>query len=231
MEEEYFLDNDRTHEFIETVDSIADDHEEVEDLLDELEGPFQDLLMDDDWLPELYRNPTPDDYDDKGEMGQSIAQWLLYRRENLVLFSLVIPPGVGTPVHDHLSWGLVGLYQGRQQEDFYQRVDDMDNDIGPAELEKKRSQEQGRGDYYKLIPPEDDIHAVETTSEQPSVSIHLLGTDVGCLRRHSFDVEDNFVEQFQSHYTNVRCEEPLDPEEAFSADGGHHHGHDHDHSH
>lgn len=209
---EYFLDTDRTHEFIETVRGIADDHDdvddpaEIDDLLYSMHEPFQDLLLDHDWLPELYRNPPPEDYDDRGEMGRDIAQWLLYRSDDLVLFSLVIPPGVETPVHDHLAWGLVGLYRGTQEESFYRRVDDMDNDIGPATLEPDRVQEQRRGDFYELVPPEDDIHKVKTSSDVPSVSIHLLGADVGCIQRHAFDPEDDFVEQFTSHYTNVRCD-------------------------
>ena len=212
IEEEYFLDNERTHEFIETVRNIADDHddideyEEISDFLAELHDPFEELLLDDEWLPELYVNSPPEDYEDHGEMGRDISQWLLYRSDDLVLFSLVIPPGVETPVHDHLAWGLVGLYQGRQEESFYRRVDEMDNDIGPAELELDRVQDQGRGDFYELIPPEDDIHKVKTSSDVPSVSIHLLGSDVGCIQRHAFDPEDNFVEQFMSHYTNVRCD-------------------------
>ena len=209
-EEEYFLDNDRVRSFVARVRGTAERHEEVPDLLADLHDPFRELLLDDGWLPELYRNPPPEDYDDRGEMGRDIAQWLLYRGEDLVLFSLVIPPGVATPVHDHLAWGLVGLYGGTQREDFYRRVDDLDVDIGPAELEHLRTEEQGRGDFYELIPPDGDIHSVETTSEEPSVSVHLLGTDVGCIRRHAFDVEDSFVEQFQSHYTNVRCEDPLE---------------------
>lgn len=212
-EEEYFLDNDRVRSFVRTVRSRADDHDDVTDeagiegLLADLEEPFEALLAEDGWLPELYRDSPPEGYNDRGEMGRDIAQWLLYRSEDLVLFSLVIPPGVETPVHDHLAWGLVGLYQGTQEESFYRRVDGMNTDIGPAELELDRVQEQGRGDYYRLVPPEDDIHKVRTSSEVPSVSIHLLGADVGCVRRHAFDAEKGFVEQFTSHYTNVRCTE------------------------
>jgi predicted metal-dependent enzyme (double-stranded beta helix superfamily) len=47
-------------------------------------------------------------------MGGGIGQWLLYRAGDgsLSLFSLVVPPGSETPIHDHLAWGLVGLYRG-----------------------------------------------------------------------------------------------------------------------
>ena len=56
-------------------------------------------------------------------MGGGIGQWLLYRAEDgsLSLFSLVVPSGSATPVHDHLAWGLVGLYRGEQDEEIYAR--------------------------------------------------------------------------------------------------------------
>lgn len=222
-DEEYYLDNETVRTFIDTVKEQTNTHDNIPTLLESLHDPFRELLLDDDWLPDLYRNLPPEDYDDKGEMGGDIAQWLLYRMpEKLALFSLVVPPGTRTPVHDHLVWGLVGLYQGTQEEKFYRRIDDSDADHGHAELALDRAETVTRGEFYELIPPEDDIHSVETTSDIPSVSIHLLGADVGCIKRHAFDTEHDYVHPFQSHYTNVRCELP-----ETASDGGHSHHHHH----
>ena len=60
-------------------------------------------------------------------MGGGIGQWLLFRAEDrsLSLFSLVVPSGAQTPVHDHLAWGLVGLYRGTQDEDIYAERGDV----------------------------------------------------------------------------------------------------------
>ena len=207
--EEFYLDNERVREFVDTVERTADAHEEITALLTALREPFERLLEDDDWLPDLYRNLPSEDYDNKSDMGGDIAQWLLYRQEGkLSLSSLVVPPGVETPVHDHLAWGLVGLCQGSQHEQFYRRVDAGENDTGQARLEALETQGAGPGDFYELIPPENDIHSVTTTSEVPSVSIHLLGADVGCIPRHAFDLDADLVRQFQSGYTNVECETP-----------------------
>jgi hypothetical protein len=54
------------------------------------------------------------------------------------------------------------------------------------------------------------------------VSIHVLGADIGCIPRHAFDADADFVKLFQSGYTNVDCADALDDD---------HHGHDHDHDH
>lgn len=221
--EEYYLDNPRVRAFIGTVKETAEAHDEIPALLEALQDPFQDFITEDEWLPDLYRNLPPEDYDNKSDMGGDIAQWLLYRQEGkLSLSSLVVPPGVETPVHDHLAWGIVGLCQGTQEEQFFRRVDSRDNDEGEAHLEPVETQQACPGDFYELIPPEGDIHSVKTTSEVPSVSIHLLGADIGCIPRHAFDPEADLVRQFQSGYTNVECETDLMEDE---------HAHDHDHGH
>jgi predicted metal-dependent enzyme (double-stranded beta helix superfamily) len=134
-------------------------------------------------------------------MGGGIGQWLLYRAGDgsLSLFSLVVPPGSATPVHDHLAWGLVGLYRGTQDEEVYAETGDG--------LDLVESRELRAGDFYALIPPQDDIHRVRTTSEEPSISIHLLTNDTGCVWRHSYDPESGERKPFRSGWVNVPCDD------------------------
>jgi predicted metal-dependent enzyme (double-stranded beta helix superfamily) len=141
-------------------------------------------------------------------MGGGIGQYALYRAADgsLTLFSLVIPPGTETPVHDHLAWGLIGVYRGRQDETVYRRVDDG-SDPARAALEVTRRQTMDRGEFYSLIPPQDDIHFVKTVSEVPSVSIHLLANDTACIWRHRFDPDAGTVQAFRSGYSNAACPE------------------------
>ena len=93
-----------------------------------------------------------------------------------------------TPIHVHLGWGLVGLYRGEQDEEVFRRLD-LGDRAGHAELDLVERRHLRRGDFYDLIPPEGDIHRVVASGEVPSVSIHLLRNDVGCIDRHSFDLE------------------------------------------
>jgi 3-mercaptopropionate dioxygenase len=134
-------------------------------------------------------------------MGGGIGQWLLFRAEDrsLSLFSLVVPSGAQTPVHDHLAWGLVGLYRGTQDEDIYTERGDG--------IELIESRALAPGDFYALIPPTDDIHRVRTTSPETSVSIHLLTNDTGCVWRHAYDAESGERSDFRSGYVNVPCDE------------------------
>jgi predicted metal-dependent enzyme (double-stranded beta helix superfamily) len=139
-------------------------------------------------------------------MGGGIGQYALYRAEDgsLCLFSLVVPPGASTPVHDHLAWGLVGIYRGRQDETVYRRLDDG-ADASKATLEVAKRQELGRGEFYPLLPPTDDIHYVRTISETASISIHLLANDTACVWRHKFDPASGIVTAFRSGYANAPC--------------------------
>ena len=163
---------------------------------DAIRPAFAALLADPDWLPAGYRAPAPE-----SGMGGGIGQWLLFRAadRSLCLFSLVVPPGSMTPVHDHLAWGLVGLYKGNQDEEFYEP--------GGGRLRLVRQRPLRPGDYYTLLPPRDDVHRVRTTSSVTSVSIHLLANDTGCVLRHTFDEQTGEARPFRSGYVNANCHE------------------------
>ena len=105
-----------------------------------------------------------------------------------------------TPIHDHLAWGLIGLYHGNQDEEIYHPGD------GTIECTRQRPLEPG--DHYVLLPPRDDVHRVRTTSDVTSVSIHLLANDTGCTQRHTFDEHTGQPAPFRSGYANAECALP-----------------------
>jgi predicted metal-dependent enzyme (double-stranded beta helix superfamily) len=179
------------------TESIADVPARVE----ALKPAFGALLAAEGWLPDAYAAP-----DETSKMGGGIGQYALYRAKDgsLCLFSLVIPVGAETPVHDHLAWGIVGIYRGRQDETVYRRLDDG-RDAARADLEIAKRQTLRRGEFYALIPPADDIHYVKTVSDAPSVSIHLLANDTACVWRHRFDPDSGVVTPFRSGYANAPC--------------------------
>ena len=194
MEHEFVLDTPVVRAFVaEAQGAIADASSPLE-ACDSIRPRFAELLDDPEWLPHRYREAAPE-----SGMGGGIGQWLLYRSGDgsLCLFALVVPPDSATPIHDHLAWGLVGLYRGTQDEEIYARHD------GELELVERRA--LGPGDFYVLLPPRDDIHRVRTTSAETSVSIHLLTNDTGCVWRHAYDAESGEERPFRSGYVNVDC--------------------------
>ena len=192
--DEYVLGTDRVRAFVSDVRAHIGAAGSPAEACEALGPLFSDLLADDTWLPVAFQEPALD-----SGMGGGIGQWLLFRAadRSLSLFSLVVPPGSMTPVHDHLAWGLIGLYRGNQDEEFYRPR------AGGLDLVRRRPLE--RGDFYSLLPPQNDIHRVRTTSEVTSVSIHLLANDTGCVARHTFDEQTGEARPFRSGYVNADC--------------------------
>jgi predicted metal-dependent enzyme (double-stranded beta helix superfamily) len=199
--EEFYVDTAAFKQYVADVTDVLARHEAPAEAIAALREPFSRLLWSDDWLPGEFALPALN-----SGMGGGIGSYLLYRNaeRTLSISSLVVPAGAMTPVHDHLAWGLVGLYRGEQHEEVFRRTDGGDRE-GRADLELVERRHLGRGDFYELIPPEGDIHRVVAADEQPSVSIHLLRNDVGCIHRHAFEPEEHVVKGFRSGYVNVEC--------------------------
>jgi predicted metal-dependent enzyme (double-stranded beta helix superfamily) len=194
--DEFLVDSPLVHEFVGETREIVSEGLPPADACERIRPRFAELLAADGWLPERFQEPAAE-----SGMGGGIGQWLLYRAGDgsLSLFSLVVPAGAETPVHDHLAWGLVGLYRGTQDEEIYAATE-----TGLTLVERRTLTP---GDFYVLIPPQDDIHRVRTTSPTTSVSIHLLTNDTGCVWRHAYDPETGAAQPFRSGYVNVACDD------------------------
>src|SRR5438874_8345847 len=138
--DEYLLDTPVVREFVAAVRASIYAASSPQEACAAIRPCFAELLANQDWLPAEYRESVPE-----SGMGGGIGQWLLFRAADgsLSLFSLVVPTAARTPIHDHLAWGLVGLYRGTQDEEIYARRD------GGLELVERR--ELAPGDFYVLI--------------------------------------------------------------------------------
>lgn len=97
--------------------------------------------------------------------------------------SLVWLPGQATPIHDHVSWCVVGVHKGEEHETVYE-VKDADGD---RHLMATGQTISPVGAVAALVPP-GDIHHVANGGECLAVSLHIYGADIGVLgssiRRH-----------------------------------------------
>ncbi len=96
--------------------------------------------------------------------------------KSLSLYSLVWLPGQWTPIHDHGSWGVVGVLEGVLEERSYVRVSpdrDADHDI---DLVRGGVVLLGRGAVTTFVPNPDHIHVTGVPEQRPrAVSLHLYG--------------------------------------------------------
>lgn len=200
--DDFVLDLPRVRNFIAGVRAAIARAAGPAEAIEMIRPAFATLLRD-DWLPAEFQADAP-----QSGMGSGIGQWLLFRAgaRDLSFFALVIPPGAATPIHDHLAWGLIGLYRGEQEESVFARRDDS-APVGEREvLQPTLRRVVRQGDFYPLLPPTDDIHQVRTTSSVTSVSLHLLANDTGCVWRHAYDLDTAVVRPFRSGYVNQPCE-------------------------
>jgi len=95
---------------------------------------------------------------------------------NLSLYALVWLPGQWTPVHDHGSWGVVGVVEGVLEERNYVRLSaDRGADEG-IELARGGTILLRQGAVTSFVPNPDHIHITGVPSERSrAVSLHLYG--------------------------------------------------------
>jgi predicted metal-dependent enzyme (double-stranded beta helix superfamily) len=91
--------------------------------------------------------------------------------------ALVWHPGQFTPIHDHVSWCVVGVHEGTESQTLYRLAEDPD---GPCLVETGR-ETAGPGRCSSLIPPAENIHRVVNAGASRAISIHVYGADIGRL--------------------------------------------------
>ncbi|HET9014048.1 MAG TPA: hypothetical protein VFN57_00515 [Thermomicrobiaceae bacterium] len=84
-------------------------------------------------------------------------------------------PEAMTPVHNHGSWGVVGVYAGRDRYQVWRRVDDGTG-AGAARVELVEERILEPGDAIALPPPPQDIHAQQGLDGEAAYEFVLFGS-------------------------------------------------------
>jgi 3-mercaptopropionate dioxygenase len=107
---------------------------------------------------------------------------------SLSLYTLVWSPGQWTPVHDHGSWGVVGILEGVLEERNYVRLSpDRGADEG-IRLVRGGVILLGRGAVTSFVPNPDHIHVTGVPAERPrAVSLHLYGRMMNSFNTYDVD--------------------------------------------
>ena len=104
------------------------------------------------------------------------------------IVALVWLPAQETAIHDHVSWCVVGVHRGEEDETSYRLAGDetdrhlllTEHTVNPV------------GSVVALVPP-GDIHRVKNSGGDVAVSLHVSGADVqalgsSILRRYEHEV-------------------------------------------
>ena len=109
-----------------------------------------------------------------GESSQKYTRHLLHAdaEDRFSLLALVWKPGQGTPIHDHPSWGVIGVLRGRMRftnyapstEEGQNCLVPVETFIGPA------------GSVGTVYPPAMDLHRMDNcSSDEVAVTLHAYG--------------------------------------------------------
>jgi predicted metal-dependent enzyme (double-stranded beta helix superfamily) len=105
----------------------------------------------------------------------------------LSLYALVWSPGQWTPVHDHGSWGVVGVVRGVLEErSFLSPAGAITGDHG-IRLERGGIVLLGPGSVSTFVPNPDHIHMTGVPeTRETAVSLHLYGRTMNAF--HVYDL-------------------------------------------
>jgi predicted metal-dependent enzyme (double-stranded beta helix superfamily) len=107
--------------------------------------------------------------------------------EQISLYALVWLPGQWTPVHDHGSWGVVGVLQGALEERSYMSTDGQVRADQGIELKRGGVTLLRQGSVTSFVPNPDHIHLTGVPTERElTVSLHLYGRNMNSF--HIYDV-------------------------------------------
>lgn len=107
--------------------------------------------------------------------------------------------GQTTPVHDHGTWGVIGIYQGVEHE-----VSFKPTNIGrDVRFRETGARDVAERQVIVCCTSDQDIHRVSCGSGVPCVGIHVYGADIGTIQRHRYDPETGDVHPFVSGWTAV----------------------------
>lgn len=128
------------------------------------------LLMTDGVLSEAQMARRPD---------RPYTRNLLYKdpQGRYVIVAILWGPCCTSPVHDHRTWGVMGVYQNLVRIVNFERLDDGQRP-DHARLEEKEGLLAPRGSVGYVLPPFEEVHRMENPTRELTLGIHTYGKAV-----------------------------------------------------
>lgn len=175
--------------FVDRLDRITAIPQAAEaEVLESVVAAMRQLVAQDDWLDPAFTRPHPEFY----------QQYLLHADPagRFSVVSFVWGPGQKTPIHDHGTWGVIGMLRGAEVGRHYRLQD------GGGCLPDGPEERLAPGDTAVVSPTVGDLHVVRNAfDDRVSVSIHAYGADIGQQRRHVYDAATGAAKVFVSGYS------------------------------
>ena len=99
-------------------------------------------------------------------------------------------PGTNSTIHNHGTWGIVMVLQGKQKNTFWRR---NPNDIFPDKVDRVGERILEVGDIISFTT--DAIHSTEVVGNEPTITFNLYGETYG-NKRFKFDAVNHTAKHF-----------------------------------
>jgi len=99
-------------------------------------------------------------------------------------------PEESTPIHSHSTWGILGVYAGRDRHEAWRRSDRGDGP-GHAVIELIEERVLEPGDVVVIPHPPHDIHRQQGYGGEPAHEFVLFGANAMVTPRLIFDPQNN----------------------------------------
>jgi len=111
--------------------------------------------------------------------GRPYTRNLLFRdpKGRFVVVAILWGGHTVSPVHDHRTWAVMGVYDNYVRITNFERIDDGSR-TDHARLEPKEALIAPRGSVGYVLPPFQEIHQMENPTGRPTVGIHTYGRAV-----------------------------------------------------
>lgn len=180
------------HEFINDVDNVVRGYSSESEVLLHLKPALEKLVSSPRSVPPKAFTPRKDRF------AMNLLQ--MPKDESYSIIGGVWHPGQTTPIHDHLTWALIGVYEGEEREALFRRTDDGSN---PKLAKIQQVSERVNKKGHVTVLGQSGIHRVDNISLKPTTSVHIYGRDIGNAERHSYDPVTGEIGRFVSGYCNI----------------------------
>ena len=102
---------------------------------------------------------------------------VIYRDDALTIMNIIWPPGIITEPHNHNSWAVIGIYQGREDNLLWARDGDGIKPVGALTL--------SAGDTHAMS--REDIHTAFNPSQSLTGAIHIYEGDFLTTPKREWD--------------------------------------------
>lgn len=111
--------------------------------------------------------------------------------------------GQTTPIHDHGTWGVIGIYRGVESEESFLREGAREGGAR-VRLAPKGRRLAGPGEVFVCCSRDEDAHRVSCASAEPVVGIHVYGGNLANILRFRYEEETGEARPFQTGWDYAR---------------------------